>query len=612
MMQSGEMADAVDSEERPPEVSAAVWILYSAPTYPSDHCLPFPQELIDRICEFLRLDPFTLLRCRLVCHAWYHAAVRVAPNMAAWLQLRNRAALDDYAHMLLSNNNRSFGKRFDELAIWENPRKPFIHTWPMRIPGYLLPRVKVLELHDFDGAATRPHDLFFHFLSYYTSITALKIEQCRFRSMTELRRISNALPGLQDLFLTDITLQHPLVPSLVSRRYIPRSRNKLKKLSLRCSTSESGAHAREHRQLLADICTTYSGSCVKELELNLNYCSSLSHLHQILCHFPELSRLSLQHAFGSRVEPASAADVALYTTQPPNPSLSHFELLYVPESWASQILLILTPQACSRLEGLQFHLAAKLDSDTKSCADLVPRFTEILSFAGAALKTFDYECYLTGGDSIHDVVPRLAANTSLTKLTLDFHSVDRSHLRIHKDLGTVLSHIRSPHLEQLNIGIHLSHSETSEDGPEASVSETDPPGSTSTFHALLSRRIFDQLPAVPKHWLDSAGVSITVDSEGPLQTATMSAIKARMIALFAPWLDRGVLQLTLRPDPDGEDIVTRNPLAVFSDLGTHASITEMRDSDNGEREGSARNASGGTEAEEESSLAWTTCLDLRD
>ncbi|KAH9936086.1 uncharacterized protein B0H18DRAFT_312000 [Fomitopsis serialis] len=254
---------------------------------------------------------------------------------------RTREALDDCVYMLMSNGNRPYGKHFDDLQIWENShrrRKPFTHIWPMRIPGHVLPRLRTLGLYGLDWTATRPHYLFFHFLSYYTSITVLSVGLCRFRSMAELRRICNALPSLEQLSLSDITVQHPLMPDLTSR-HIPWSRNKLKtiELTIVASIFEPVAHLHEHCQSLLDMCITYS--YVTMLTLDLRYFSSFSHLHQFLCHFPHLSRLSLHEAFGSHVEPASVADIALYTAHASNPSLSFFQLYHVPGSWASQILL---------------------------------------------------------------------------------------------------------------------------------------------------------------------------------------------------------------------------------------------------------------------------------
>ncbi|KAH9919921.1 uncharacterized protein B0H18DRAFT_1026197 [Fomitopsis serialis] len=527
--------------------------------------------------------------------------------------------------MLTLRNNRSYGKKFDILQIQDDPQKPHAHIWPMRIPGYFVPRLEQLRLNNFDWTATRPHDLFFRFLSYYTSIKTLAIGRCQFRSIAELRRISTALPSLENLFLAEITLQHQLVPGSVSR-YVPNlSRNKLKKMiigSVSLAISHGFAPARDahipsvYHQFLWDVCVTYS--YVTELQLDLCYYSSLSSLHRFLHHFPHLSRLLLQllhdSELGSHVEPASAADLALYTAHALNPPLSVLRFKHVPSSLALQILLVLSPQACSRLEALRFSFQCFQPHD-RQCAEFVLRVTEVLRLAGAGLKTFEWEhAPVDGKYSIRDDVPRLTANTSLTNLTIAL-CVDPSPTSIQRALDTLLSDIRSPHLERLTIYIHLTPSrtryDTSEDRDETSVS-ADPPGSTSTFHAILSRSIFDQLPALSGDSAQGTSVFIEVGwayygspvsepQEEAARTTALSAIKSNMITLFAPWLDRGVMQLYFDPDPDGEMSVTRDSSSVLRVLGTrtHASIKEIADSepDDG-HEDHARDASGDMETED--------------
>ncbi|KAH9918010.1 uncharacterized protein B0H18DRAFT_1032839 [Fomitopsis serialis] len=618
------MADALDGEERPPEGHATkVRDCYRAPTYSSETYPRFPQELIDRICEFLRLDPFTLTRCRLVCHAWYCAARRVYWDSS--LKLQTREDLDDCAYMLMLKNNRSYGKIFHTLQIQDDPRKPLAHIWPMRIPGYFVPRLEELSLINFNWTATRPHDLFFHFLSYYTSIKTLIIERCQFRSIAELRRISTALPSLENLSLAGIALQHQLVPGLVSH-YVPNfSRNKLKRMNIGSAYRiiSHGAPARGnhipsvYHQFLWDVCVTYY-SYVTELELDLRYCSSLSSLHRFLHHFPHLSHLLLHDAeLGSDVEPASAADLALYTAHEPNPSLSDLRLEHMPASLALQFLLVLSSQTCSRLEALRvFFPCWHCQPHDRQRAEFVLRVTEVLCLAGARLKTFEWEHTPEVDEhSIHDDVPRLTANTSLTGLKITLNRVDPSPASIQRALDTLLSDIRSPHLERLMINIYLTLPcyDTSEDRDETLVSEADPPGSTSTFHAILSRSVFDQLPAVSGDWWSKSGAGVLIvigwfgsleesESQMEARTTALSAIKSNMITLFAPWLDRGVVQLEFNSDPDGEEDLTRNSSSVLRVLGTrtHASIKEIPDSENNDH---ARDAIGDTEAEEESSLA---------
>ncbi|KAH9919914.1 uncharacterized protein B0H18DRAFT_1026127 [Fomitopsis serialis] len=134
----------------------------------------------------------------------------------------------------------------------------------------------------------------------------------------------------------------------------------------------------------------------------------------------------------------------------------------------------------------------------------------------------------------------------------------------------------------------------SKDENEASISETDFPGpSTSNFHAILSRNVFDQLQA------RSVLIQVGFMAQARNQDATMlSAIKSHMITLFAPWLDRGIVQLQFGPDPDGEEFVTRKSSPVLSCLGAHASIVDTEDSEDDGREGGARDVRGDTETED--------------
>ncbi|KAH9920410.1 uncharacterized protein B0H18DRAFT_598155 [Fomitopsis serialis] len=386
------MAESVDGEDRLLEGHALeVQKCFRPPIYSCDTYPQFPQELIDLICEFLRLDPFTLTRCCLVCHAWYQAARHLFWHEMLWLF--SREALDDFAHTLISKGNRSYGKNFDNLHIWEDPRRPIAHIWPMRIPGYLLPRAKVLELCNFDWAATRPHDLFFRFLSYYTSITTLEIKQSRFRDATQLRRIFNALPSLETLVLHGVTLQHPLTPGSAPS-FVSSRRNKLTTLRFWNEAdvpAEWDAHKQAHSRSLLDVCSAYSS--VVDLALDLRYYSSLSHLHQYLRHFPKLACSRLQDAISPyAIEPAMAADmVPAYSVDAPALSLSTFELSDVPMPWASQLLgLVSTQRACSRLDDLLFAFR-----DSTPSAELVARITEVLRLAGAGLKTLRWRGDLT-------------------------------------------------------------------------------------------------------------------------------------------------------------------------------------------------------------------------
>ncbi|KAH9831797.1 uncharacterized protein C8Q71DRAFT_861473 [Rhodofomes roseus] len=169
--ESGEQTeDSGSASEWRPDIE----ILFRQPIYSSDTGPRFPQELIERICEFLWDEPVQLaVSCTRICPAWYHAARRLLPEHDITWQTRE--ALQDHAHTLTSLRNAPYRKRFQQLLIYDNASKPFAHVWPMFIPGWILPKVRVVTLGDLDWSTRTPHDSFFVYLSSYTRILTLSL-----------------------------------------------------------------------------------------------------------------------------------------------------------------------------------------------------------------------------------------------------------------------------------------------------------------------------------------------------------------------------------------------------------------------------------------------------
>ncbi|TFY56408.1 hypothetical protein EVJ58_g7665 [Rhodofomes roseus] len=176
-----EKGSSSDPERREIEIP------FRQPTYSSDTGPRFPQELIERICECLWDEPVQLaISCMRICPAWYHAARRVLPeDSITW---RSREALQDYAHTLISHRNAPYRKRFKTLWILDDTSKPFAHVWPMFVPGWMLPELSFVAFCNHDWSAKTPHDSFFVHLSSYTSVLSLQLHDCKFRSLTDLRR----------------------------------------------------------------------------------------------------------------------------------------------------------------------------------------------------------------------------------------------------------------------------------------------------------------------------------------------------------------------------------------------------------------------------------------
>lgn len=515
-------------------------IIFKPPTYSSDKYPSFPQEVIDLIFEFLRYEPVTLPQCSLVCHALYHAARRV--SWGPRLELSTRAALSDCGRMLMSNRTTSYGKRFGALLIDDNSKAPFAHVWPMLIPAPLLPRVSWLCLSYIDWRNSTPHCLFFDLLSCYTTVKSLRIGFCNFRSASDVRRLIDALPNLEELQLLWVMLERPLTRHPVSYSVTPAAiRRTLREITVSCDSEDWPPHYPGHENVVIpsplDVCTAYTS--VISLDIHLVYFSSVPHLGRFLSRFPSLSRLTMHAEFGTggRLAPEDVT-----ATQPAHilapPPLTKLELADVPSMCASQLLKLLwAPSTWLELEHLEIELR-----DTM-LPELLWQIMDILHLSGARLSHFGYNIP-HDGDLI--LLPRLAAAISLEDISMTLRCILPSPLRICWLFSTLLN-ITSPCLRTLTITIELADSNLLQDVIHILVRETDTAESASAFYAILSRSVYDRLST------DSVSIFIRHSSwpydPVPADIDIMSAIKPHILALFAPWLERRVLLLKF----DGRD-----------------------------------------------------------
>ncbi|TFY55358.1 hypothetical protein EVJ58_g8300 [Rhodofomes roseus] len=454
-------------EETEDSGSASEWrpgieILFRQPIYLSNTSPQFPQELIERICEFLWDEPVQLaVSCTRICPAWYHAVRRVLPEYA--ITCRAQEALQDYAHTLTSLRNAPYRKQFKKLWISDNASKPFAHVWPICIPGWILPKLRYVELVTLDWSTKTPHDSFFIYLSSYTSVSCLILRDCRFRSLPDLRRVINALPNLMSLELYNITLQHPLRPGSVPDYITLRARShRLESIYLRGS---------KHRPEYSDVSSDYQGttalgsqaqallhmvvansSTVTRLDLDLRFFTSLSTLQRCLAHFCRLT------SFEARYQFASGPMITLEETVP-----AHLE-----------------------------------------------------------------------------VIPSLAGNTTLQTLYINLRDIAPSPQKIHSALTAILSDIVSVDLRKVYIHLTLARLEVLPQNHGRTPVAPDPAEAISAFHIILSREIFNGLPLHTHYNCVEVDFYVGNIQDNPVVVAT---IKAYMITLFTPWLDRGIVEL---------------------------------------------------------------------
>ncbi|KAH9830643.1 uncharacterized protein C8Q71DRAFT_862394 [Rhodofomes roseus] len=544
-----------DSRVESERVRVRIRIRFRQPIYASDTGPQFPQELIERICEYLWDEPLILLDCMRVCRAWYHAARRLLSR--PWMTWRNREALQDDAHTLISHRNAPYRKHFKDLSIYDDASNPFAHVWPMFIPGSMLPKVRSVELVGLDWSTKTPHDSFFVYLSSYTSVWSLDLRDCRFRSLTDLRRVINALPNLTSLGLHNVTLQHPLRPGSVPDYIALRARShKLESIDLYSPAPEHpdvpsdylvGTTALNCRALTHMAAA--NSSTVTDLTLDLRFFTSLSALRQCLAHFCCLTSFQARYQFTSKPSMVTFEEtIPAHTEITPIHSWSRFTLTDVPDQSALQLLqlLLTNPESCSKLQDFQVYLAGRPSAALLSCT------SRALHASGHRLRNLTWQCSV---DPDLQYTPSIAGNTSLQGLRIVLRDVAPSPQKIHSALTAVLSDIVSVDLQHMYILFTLLEVLPQNHGRAPAV--LDPAESISAFHTILLRKIFRALPLFTSN---DTGVQIAFYVQKLRDNPTVvAAIKAYVVTLFTPWLDRGIVQLSFFSGFDASDTITCVP-----------------------------------------------------
>ncbi|KAH9914922.1 uncharacterized protein B0H18DRAFT_1043641 [Fomitopsis serialis] len=294
------------------------------------------------------------------------------------------------------------------------------------------------------------------------------------------------------------------------------SRHKLRNMNicysdvdLGASDADTSGHAR--LQDFLDLCSAYPTNLSLSLHLPYGtYCRSL--------------------------KPTDTVAPGVHTVHPLRYSLSSFEVASVSSRYALQLLTLVNPRTCHRLRKLGIQLA------DGPCAELMAEVTSILQFFGAALE--DFQWVHKQVEAFEAAIPRLSANTSLEHLRIVF-TLPPSPQTIQMMFAALLSDITSSHLRQINFLIYLERPGYHRDANVVPVSPAYTTTSIPTFHAMLSRGIYDRLPknGVSIHFCRS-GIFIPMLEDGTV----MSGIKSHMSALFAPWLSRGVLDIKFEHD----------------------------------------------------------------
>ncbi|EPT01897.1 hypothetical protein FOMPIDRAFT_1048489 [Fomitopsis schrenkii] len=523
------------------------------PRYCSGSITRFPQEIYDYIIDFLWYDPAVLARCCLVCSAFLPVAAYHLEQFG-FLHISSRASFTIYARAFRAKENRRFHK-IHALSMAEDPQFPFIYHFSISMPGCYVPGATKLYIDGVDWAIRPPHLRFFDCLTFYSRVTYLSLLSCRFKNAAQLRRLINALPGLNTLVLDgidgstlcDVPTTAVLRPTL--------NANRIQDITLldplKWADLSRLADSRVAIRNILSFCARYPS--ISQLSLGIEYLDSLACVLRLMYNFPLLSHLEVHGSRNAMFVDVSQwqgfdiehADVAaLHLTRN---RFSTFQLRDIPTVCALCLMeLVATPEACNDL----ISLCVTHRDSTGPIAQLLQAVTNTLRLAGAALGWVEFDWYCNRG-LLAGCIPEsdFSPNTSLQNVFVSLQVPQKPHT-IERTLVSIISSITSSCLTLLSISLDVTAAVTSEaHHPFGNGDVSQRRGSEVTvddFHTILNAGLFHDLPP------NGVRIDIRADPFGSTRTVATQAIvqvKRRLDALFAPWLARNILEISYSPDP---------------------------------------------------------------
>ena len=364
---------------------------------PSRSLPTLPQELTERAVDYLWDEPLDLVSCSLVCRAWYHATKH---HLADAADIKSNVALRSLAHILVGKRMPCYGQIFSWLILREDTANPYLHTFPILIPGSFCPNVRDLNIVDINWAAeVSPHCDFFTYLTFYTSVLFLRLARCHFRNANQLHKLVQSLPNLHSLSLDRVTLasESGFDTSWGIARRSALARGPLGHLAevTVCGDASLSSRTCMHRDLL-DFAVP--SACLCRLTLDVRYFVSPRELECFLITFPALTYLQLQYdppwPTSSHVA-MSYSPHGVYENYPRvptrTPALRRLSVTDMRSASATWLLAwISTAWPCDSLENLSLSLI-----DTPSPA-LQKVFTHLLCLSSATLKSIFWRSPTTG------------------------------------------------------------------------------------------------------------------------------------------------------------------------------------------------------------------------
>ncbi|TFY62967.1 hypothetical protein EVJ58_g3530 [Rhodofomes roseus] len=281
----------------------SVAVLYMSTTWsitkPSIMCSTaptIPADLVYHILDHLWSDPWTLFNCALTCRTWRDASRRLLKRGHV-LTINDFENLDRISRLLNNKKTRHFYRDLQQLYIADDKEKPFLHILPLRLPGSLLPNVRLLRLSNIDWTSRRPHSSTLAMTTAFAAVIDISIDGSRFGSSTDIRQFISAFRNLTALELDGVNILSPVA----GPRYLDLSKAACSPVKwLRMENLHLYAIPRGGSTAIAylvflnpilDLCSSFTSLSM----LHIRRCTfgSFDDLRRFVCCFPRLRQLKM-------------------------------------------------------------------------------------------------------------------------------------------------------------------------------------------------------------------------------------------------------------------------------------------------------------------------------
>lgn len=190
-----------------------------------------PAEIVYGILDHLWGDPWSLFNCALTCRTRRDASRRLLKRWNG-LQIFDFENLERVSRLVNFRKTRHFYRDLNQLYITDDKEKPFVHVFPLRLPGTLFPNVRLLRLSHIDWTSRRPHANIFSLTTAFASIIDLSVTNSRFGAFADFHKFIVAFRNAVALELDAVHVSSPITLGLKYRDPLKAPRSPIKWLRL--------------------------------------------------------------------------------------------------------------------------------------------------------------------------------------------------------------------------------------------------------------------------------------------------------------------------------------------------------------------------------------------